>query len=534
MSIRTYRLDSNDVAHTVLTFRIGEVSVIVGPNGVGKSALLDEISIRFPDYEKFSGYRQISFQNEDIDQLGQSLDAFQLMMKQSMQSVNRYRNPWGEQHLKSVIRRLSNAIAQAREDLITTIASGAAYGDGIVLHPQVLDNLNNIFQAAGIPVAFGLRGGVLTARRAENWYSIDRLSDGERAALLLAGAILIQQPGSFLIIDEPEKHLHPSIFGPFISAAVRCRPDLGYIFATHDLQLTEFLSPAHLVHVRDSRVISHEPETREYELTVVPGGTSISEDLQRAVLGARRKLLLVEGDLSSYDLALYSLIYPDWKVEPRGGWETVVEDTKSLLRNASVHRLEISGIIDGDGRSFDERQKFAESSVYCLPCISIENLFLHPEILQKMAESAHGLYGGSAPAERMTKVEAQLEVLLKEALPEAIVKQVAWLANRQLSENKISDKQSRQGIKIIPEINVDKIREETKNRYAAILSQAEIWERIAYWPVKKSGIPNKLCKIVGFSDFESYRSAVIRQIEIGSDAGREIREAFVKLLPILT
>src|SRR5690606_15326679 len=144
-----YRLDSNDVAHTVLTFRIGEVSVIVGPNGVGKSALLDEISIRFPDYEKFSGYRQISFQNEDIDQLGQSLDAFQLMMKQSMQSVNRYRNPWGEQHLKSVIRRLSNAIAQAREDLITTIASGAAYGDGIVLHPQVLDNLNNIFQAAG-------------------------------------------------------------------------------------------------------------------------------------------------------------------------------------------------------------------------------------------------------------------------------------------------------------------------------------------------------------------------------------------------
>jgi predicted ATPase len=54
-------------------------TIVVGPNGVGKSALLEDIAKNFKHsggYEKFGGHRQIYFQSDEVDQIGQSWESF--------------------------------------------------------------------------------------------------------------------------------------------------------------------------------------------------------------------------------------------------------------------------------------------------------------------------------------------------------------------------------------------------------------------------------------------------------------------------
>lgn len=78
--------------------------------------------------------------------------------------------------------------------------------------------------------------------RGDSKYQIDQMSDGERAAFFLAGAIITQDVDSTILIDEPERHLHPSISGPLVQAAIRTRTDLAFAFSTHDLNFIEYMS----------------------------------------------------------------------------------------------------------------------------------------------------------------------------------------------------------------------------------------------------------------------------------------------------
>ncbi len=51
----------------------GHVLVLAGPNGVGKSSLLHKVARTFgsvDNVEILSGFRNISFQNSDIDNVG--------------------------------------------------------------------------------------------------------------------------------------------------------------------------------------------------------------------------------------------------------------------------------------------------------------------------------------------------------------------------------------------------------------------------------------------------------------------------------
>ena len=45
-----------------------------------------------------------------------------------------------------------------------------------------------------------------------------QMSDGERAAAIIAATVLVADPGTLFLIDEPERHLHRSIIEPFLSA----------------------------------------------------------------------------------------------------------------------------------------------------------------------------------------------------------------------------------------------------------------------------------------------------------------------------
>jgi ATPase subunit of ABC transporter with duplicated ATPase domains len=204
----------------------GTVTLIVGPNGVGKSALLQDIYRKLPTGQAnyYPGHRQITF-SHGWENLQMSLTDLDNNLFAQIEGFNRYKSVWPEEQFKSVLRRIQNAEAAYNEELIEQLRTG---GDAAYLLSQKgspVQLLNTIFQTARMAVSFKLTDIGLTAVRDNSEYQVDRLSDGERAALFLAAAIVNRRSEGVLLIDEPERHLHPSISAPLISAAVRARPE---------------------------------------------------------------------------------------------------------------------------------------------------------------------------------------------------------------------------------------------------------------------------------------------------------------------
>lgn len=87
----------------------GEVVLFTGPNGVGKSALIHQIfrSIGPTKAELFPGHRQIHFQSDDVETIGQTVDALTTMRFTNADNANRLRDAWSEFHLKSVVKDAS-------------------------------------------------------------------------------------------------------------------------------------------------------------------------------------------------------------------------------------------------------------------------------------------------------------------------------------------------------------------------------------------------------------------------------------------
>jgi energy-coupling factor transporter ATP-binding protein EcfA2 len=516
-----------------LRLATGEITVVTGPNGVGKSALLGEIARSCGEgdvVETFFGGRAVSFETENVDQIEHSL---QTVSQQFRQSTTRFRQPHRDQQFKSIIRRIINAQTQSTEDVFKAFASDVSLANATLAHPRPLDTINSIFATALLPIEIVLSEGVLKARRGVSQYGIDRLSDGERAALLVAGAVVVRPPNSFIVIDEPERHLNPAISGALLSAVVRARPDVGYIFATHDLQLIQWLRPTQLVHVRDSVVIEPHAESRRFDIAILAGENDLPEELRYAILGTRRRLLLVEGTTTSEDQALYRHIYPDWNVIARGGCETVSTGVRALSGNSDYHWLTAVGIIDGDGRDDGERSALALENIHCLPVPTIENLFLHPVVLEKMAEAAHDLFGGKIGTERLEKLAEILPDILSHSKSDVVVRRLVWEGNRLLSEAKLSVKSVKNGQNEFEKIDLRPVLARIEKEFDRAVSCSDLIGALQKLPVKNTNIPKPVAEALGFANFDLYKYAVLKQIETGSESGKAIKLALQQVLPSL-
>ncbi|WP_439533714.1 AAA family ATPase [Polymorphobacter sp.] len=510
----------------------GKTLFVTGPNGVGKSGLLAqigrELARKGANVETFFGNRHIQFQSDDIDQIGQSLEQLQIQLRNH---VTRYRHPWGEQHMKSVLRRVIHLQAQATHDIVQKQEEGACFEAAKESHPQILPTINAIFEAARLQVRIDLTVGGLRARRGNAIYGIDRLSDGERAALLLVGAVLIQPANSFILVDEPERHLNPAITGALLAALVRSRSDIGFVFASHDIELIKWLRPEQIIHLRGSIVMHNEPEDRRFDLTLLGSDDELPEELRSAILGSRHLLLLVEGETSSEDQALYRHVYPEWNVVARGGCETVVNGVKALAKNGSFHWLHTAGIIDRDGRAPDEQAALALERIFCLPVPTIENMFLHPQLLEIMADLIHQLTGGASGPDRMAALRGQIPTMLHDKKREFVVKRLVWEANRRNDAQKISPRSVKEGQQEIPAIDLNMIRSTLEDDFDTVMAGHDVLAAIQEIPLKI--LANQIVQCLGYNNFGQYASSVLSHLERQTPVGNVILDSLRAALPVL-
>jgi len=212
-------------------------------------------------------------------------------------------------------------------------------------------------------------------------YSASKLSDGERVALYLGGRILNAQTNT-IVVDEPEVHFHSRLAIRFWNTLERFRPDMRFIYITHDLTFALSREFAQFLIVQPNAP----PK-------LIPFDAEIPKGLAESILGAAsfsiyaKRIVFCEGkEGEGSDYSFYSNWFKgfDTAVIPVGSCKDVVRCTETFGNERIVAGVLSIGIVDRDYWP-DQYLETLSSSVFALPVHEVENLFCLRSIFEATA-----------------------------------------------------------------------------------------------------------------------------------------------------
>ncbi|HEY4895855.1 MAG TPA: AAA family ATPase, partial [Solirubrobacteraceae bacterium] len=106
-------------------------------------------------------------------------------------------------------------------------------------------------------------------------YSGHQMSDGEKAALFVSARVFSADPGVVLVVDEPETHFHSLLAVRLWNALEDARPDIRFVYVTHDLTFA--------LSCREARYVIASPTAG---LRLIDIDDDLPSDVAEALLGA--------------------------------------------------------------------------------------------------------------------------------------------------------------------------------------------------------------------------------------------------------
>jgi ABC-type cobalamin/Fe3+-siderophores transport system ATPase subunit len=220
--------------------------------------------------------------------------------------------------------------------------------------------------------------GQVIANTNTSSYNGAQMSDGERVALYLMGQFFLAPASAFLIIDEPELHLHRAVRDALWNALEVERADCFFVYLTHDVDFAASRPAAKILWLKEFDGIRWKWD----EIIPLEG---LPESLLVEIIGSRRPVIFVEGEAGSLDTLLYSAAFPDHYLYPAGGCHQVIQLTKVLRGATQFHHLDAQGIIDRDRRTDEDVADLARKCIHVLDVAEVENLLLLPDVLRAVA-----------------------------------------------------------------------------------------------------------------------------------------------------
>ena len=213
-----------------LQLEVGEVMIVLGANGSGKSSLVQRIaSQNHGSAKKISANRQTWMESDSLNITpAGKVQTERNVQNEDRNEESRFRDAHAAARASLVIYDLidaenvrARAIAQAVDAQRIPDAIEAAKAEAPITA------INGLLRQSNIPITISIRANqtVMAQNNGGPEYSAAELSDGERNALLIAGSVLTAPKGTLLVIDEPERHLHRSIISPLLSQLFSRRPD---------------------------------------------------------------------------------------------------------------------------------------------------------------------------------------------------------------------------------------------------------------------------------------------------------------------
>jgi hypothetical protein len=396
--------------------------------------------------------------------------------------------------------------------------------DQLVEKDAPLEVINELLRASNLPIELSLQESeqVVASKSNSATYSIAHLSDGERNALLIAANVLTAKAGTLILIDEPERHLHRSIISPLLTQLFRKRKDCAFIVSTHDILLPYDNRSARILLLRSCVYDANTVAGWEADLVPV---NSIDGSLKADILGARAKILFVEGTTQSLDQPLYSLAFREVSVIAKSSSPEVERTVRAIGGSANLHWLRVFGIVDSDGRSPGEISELKTAGVYAVPAYSVEAIYYHPEIQRRVAQRHSAVVGGN-PEDRLNKAKQQALTAIREHSERMSEKVAEKIIRADILKHLPGKGQIRAAGPINIEIDTAAVVGTERGRLDTLLERSDLENLITRYPVRETPALSHIAKQLGFQDREQYEAAVLKLLIDDVEAVTFVRSLF--------
>lgn len=378
----------------------GEILFVVGGNGTGKSGLLAHWTREhMPIADRINAARASNIDNDSPVYSPRDRVSVTQTFRNEAASPEYWKHTSAGYRNDIIFSRLISAENLSALQYCEIVESTVDKSTIPARADSPLKILNRLLAESNLPISIGIGANdtIKAQKNKGDAYSSTRLSDGEKNAMLLMGEILTAPAGRLFLIDEPERHLHRSIITPMISSLLRQKSDCTFVVATHDIGLAVNSANAKILIVRSCKWNSS-GNIVGWNADQVDPTDELDDDLKQTILGAKPKLMFVEGEANSLDKSLYEIIYPEVTVVSKGSCREVMLAVEGI--NSEVAQVytwsSAVGLIDNDDRTITETENLAKKSVFTLPYYSVESLYYSREIIRRIAAKQAATTGGDS------------------------------------------------------------------------------------------------------------------------------------------
>ena len=503
-----------------LILKPGDRFFVVGTNGSGKSALIQHITAKKPGnyIERIPAHRRTWFHSDSVDITAKDRSAFATNdFHQEMEDQARWTDVYAQQRLSSILFDLVDS-ENRRARRITQYVDSDDFENARKTSDADASPFEMINELLGIGtlsvnLEYSDRESILARHQnASKYYGISQMSDGERSAVSMAAKVLTVVPGTILLIDEPERHLHPSISKPFLTALFQCRRDCAFVVSTNDIALPTTDSEARVLLVRSC--LWRGSKADSWDIDLLEPHTDLPEDLKRAILGSRKRILFVEGDSAgSLDLPLYSALFPGVSIVPKGGCVDVQRAVRGLRDSENYHHVEAFGLIDRDNREDDEVEKLARNFVFALDVCSVESLYYCTDSIYAVAQRQAESLGDSASELFEAAKERALVALRKGSLAEEMA---ARRCERKLQDRLLSKSPGWKTIMEFPrqsvEESIEPLYQEEVSNIRDLIAKGTLDALVARYPLRYSNVFNEIASALRLDGRETYERMLLSRV----------------------
>jgi ABC-type lipoprotein export system ATPase subunit len=518
-------------APAVVELKVGETLFVLGPNGSGKSSLMHRFFVSYRDQSvRIAAHRQSWFQSDSPGMTAETKRVTETtLVNQEAQPQARWKDDYPGQRLNVVLFDLveaGNVMARAIADAVR--AKDIPSATAIAEKDTPLKIVNELLRLSNVPVVIsqGEFDRLVASKNGCPPYGVTRLSDGERNALLIAATVLTARSGALILIDEPERHLHRSITAPMLRLLSERRPDCVMVISTHDVQLPLARAMSRTLLIRDCTFSGDEAvawETNEVEPGL--GEQGVDEDLKIAILGARAKVLFVEGTDASLDKPLYSLVFPNCSIVARASSRDVEHGVAAVRAAPSLHWLHAFGIIDNDGRAPGTVAELKAAGVYALSVYSVESLYYHPTVMASVTKRLAKVTGADPNALLAAASTAAVNALKVHAA--RLCARAAEKAIRHQILSALPTQKDVAALKPIAiELDTAGLVARERERFDQAIASARLETIIKRYPVRETPALDQIAEKLGFQDRSQYEAAVRKLLLEDSESLAFVRSLF--------
>ena len=521
---------------------VGEQLYVVGANGTGKSALFQHwvSSMGVSSVKRIAAYRQTWLPSGELAFTAQSRKQFeQNRMHWDSQEDARWKEHTPAERQSAILfdfvakdNTRYRTIGQYIDDENPKKATACA-----AKSKSPFRQLNELLNLGSLKVSLmNSNDEEILAQHKDNdlSYSMAQMSDGERAAAIMAADVLVADPGTTFLIDEPERHLHRSIIEPFLSTLFGQRQDCAFVISTHEIALVIANPTARVMMLRSCRWHGNRPVAWDAEF--LESGEHLPEVLKRDILGSRRRILFVEGTPDSLDLPLYGALFPDLSVIPKGSYDEVIRVVKGLRGSYELHHVEATGLIDKDDRTEDEVSELAQDSVFALEVYSVESLYYCSDAIEAVARRQADSLSRKSDEMISTATQSALKVIADTG---GLSERMAARRSERLVYNRFAahlpdwKEIKTSGTQLTINKPIENPFQDELDLFNNLIEAGDLDSLITRYPLRESGVFDSIAKALECGKKENYERMVVTRVRDDESLARTLKERISPLAELL-